>query len=209
MLSEIFHSVWKLSIYLSVWDSPGCTKIFQAVQTLQESSRLFRNLPDCSGHFSYCWEIFQTVQKFSTLSWHLTDYWEIFNTVWKSSRLSGNLPDCLKIFQTFGKSSRLSRKFPRLYGNHSDCPAIFDTVRESSRLSGNLPDCPEIFQPVWKSSRLSLYIQYFFLKIVFSWKIYLNSKYLVCIFMKNFPDGQCYHVTEVFSLCLAGPQAPC
>ena len=76
------------------------------------------------------------------------------------------------------------------------------TVWKSSRLSGNFPACLEIFQTVPK------YSIFFFLKIVFSWKIYLNSNYFVCIFMKNFPDGQCYHVTEVFSLCLAGPQAP-
>ena len=130
--SGIFHFIqepFRLS-----GNSPDCPKISKAVQ---KWSRLFKNLPDFSGHFSDCWEIFQTVQKFSTLSWHFIDYWEIFNTLWKSSRLSGNLPDCLKIFQIlgnltdFGKSLRLSRTFPRLSGNLSDCPEIVKAVRDS------------------------------------------------------------------------------
>ena len=103
--------------------SAGYLEIFE---TIQKSSRLLNNLPDCPEHFLDCPEIFHTVSKFSRLFKNSPDFGKIFQIIHRSSRLSGNLS------QTVYKSFRLSRKFWDSPGNLPNCLEIFQTVQKYS-----------------------------------------------------------------------------
>ena len=117
-------------------------------QTVKNSCRLSRNLPDFP-------EIFYTAQKFSNL-------FGTFSRLSKFSRRSGNYQDCPEIFNTVRKSSRVSSNLPDYLEHFPDCPEILHPVQKFSRLSGNLPDCLEIFQTTWKY--LKYFTKEFFLK---------------------------------------------
>ena len=164
--------------------------IFQTVWqfTIEKSCRLSINFPDCSEIFNIVWNIFQTVQKYFTLTRNLLDCREIFKTVRKSSRLFGNLQDCPEIFQTVRKSSRLS-------GNLPNCPEIFQTVQHISQNVKKSFRLSRSFQTVQESSRLSGNILHYpeIFKILVGRLLFWNNiwkGFFFWHFLKNFPDGK-------------------
>ena len=90
---KTFHSVRKSSrLSENSPDRPSCLGIFQTVRNIFQT---VQNI--------------HTVQNFSRLPRNIQDSSEIYKTVWKPSRLYGNLSDYQEIFKTVRISSRLSQ----------------------------------------------------------------------------------------------------